>query len=59
MLDGVKALVPRAADGELFIVAAELEGTRPALFIVESGTPGITVEPEPGDGHPRRRHRHG
>jgi alkylation response protein AidB-like acyl-CoA dehydrogenase len=49
-LEGVKSLVPRAADGELFIVAAELEGTGPALFIVESRTGGISVEPEPAMG---------
>lgn len=42
-LDGVKSLVPAAADAELFIVAAQLNG-RPALFIVEAATPGITVK---------------
>ena len=50
MLDGVKALVPRAGDGELFIVAAQLEDEGPALFIVESKTDGISVEPEPAMG---------
>jgi alkylation response protein AidB-like acyl-CoA dehydrogenase len=50
VLDGVKALVPRAHDGELFIVAAEVEGRGPALFIVEPGTAGVSVEPEPGMG---------
>jgi alkylation response protein AidB-like acyl-CoA dehydrogenase len=49
-VDGVKALVPRASDGELFVIAAELEGRGPALFIVESGTDGMTVEAEPGMG---------
>jgi len=49
VLSGVKALVPRASDGELFIVAAALEG-RPALFIVEAGAGGIAVEPEPAMG---------
>src|SRR5437763_9734424 len=34
-LKGVKSLVPRAAEDELFIVAAELDGTGPALFVVE------------------------
>ena len=57
MLDGVKSLVPRAADAELFVVAADLEGGRgPALFIVESGTEGVFTEPEPGDGPARGRH---
>ena len=50
VLTGVKSLVPRALDGELFIVAAELAGHGPALFIVESGTSGVSVEPEPGMG---------
>jgi alkylation response protein AidB-like acyl-CoA dehydrogenase len=49
VLTGVKSLVPRASDGELFIVAAQLEDTR-ALFIVEPGTAGVSVEPEPAMG---------
>jgi hypothetical protein len=49
VLDGTKALVARAADSELFVVAAALDGA-PALFIVESGTAGVTVAPEPGMG---------
>jgi len=43
VLDGVKALVPRARDSELFVVAAELEGEGPSLFIVESTTPGLGI----------------
>ena len=50
VLDGVKSLVPRAADAELFVVAAELEDSGPALFIVEPGDKGLSVEPEPGMG---------
>ncbi|MBV9425633.1 MAG: acyl-CoA dehydrogenase family protein, partial [Solirubrobacterales bacterium] len=50
VLSGAKALVPRAADGEVFIVAARLEDRGPALFIVESRTAGISVEPDPGMG---------
>ena len=49
VLDGAKSLVPRAATAELFVVAADLEGS-PALFLVESGTAGITVEAEPAMG---------
>jgi hypothetical protein len=49
VLSGVKSLVPRAVDAELFVVAAELEG-RPALFIVEATAGGISVEPEPAMG---------
>jgi hypothetical protein len=50
VLDGVKALVPRAGDSELFIVAAELDGKGPALFLVEAGTDGVSTEPDPGMG---------
>lgn len=49
-LNGVKALVPRGAEAELFVVAAELEDRGPALFIVESSAPGVTVSPEPAMG---------
>jgi alkylation response protein AidB-like acyl-CoA dehydrogenase len=42
-LNGVKSLVPAASDAELFIVGAQLGG-KPALFIVESSTPGLTVK---------------
>jgi hypothetical protein len=49
VLDGVKSLVPRVATGELFVVSAALDGT-PALFIVESGTSGVSVESEPAMG---------
>jgi alkylation response protein AidB-like acyl-CoA dehydrogenase len=49
-LSGVKALVPRAGDAELFVIAADLAGEGPSLFIVESKTPGISIEPEPGMG---------
>jgi alkylation response protein AidB-like acyl-CoA dehydrogenase len=47
-LDGVKSLVARGADSELFIVAADLDD-RPALFIVEPGA-GISVEADPAMG---------
>ncbi|HVQ52411.1 MAG TPA: acyl-CoA dehydrogenase family protein [Mycobacterium sp.] len=48
-LDGVKSLVPAAADAELFIVAAQLNG-KPALFIVESSAKGLSVEADPSMG---------
>ncbi|MBF6288581.1 acyl-CoA dehydrogenase family protein [Nocardia cyriacigeorgica] len=48
-LSGVKSLVPAAADAELFIVGAELDG-RPALFIVESDAQGLVVEADPSMG---------
>jgi alkylation response protein AidB-like acyl-CoA dehydrogenase len=50
VLDGVKSLVPRAAEAELFVVAADVEGTGPALFLLESGTPGVSIEAEPSMG---------
>jgi hypothetical protein len=50
VLDGVKSLVPRAADAELLIVAADLEDRGPSLFLVESAAAGIGVEPEPAMG---------
>jgi alkylation response protein AidB-like acyl-CoA dehydrogenase len=48
-LDGVKSLVPAAANAELFIVAAQLNG-KPALFIVESSSNGLTVKADPSMG---------
>jgi alkylation response protein AidB-like acyl-CoA dehydrogenase len=48
-LNGVKSLVPAAADAELFIVGAQLSG-KPALFIVESSTQGVSVTADPGMG---------
>ena len=49
-LTGVKALVPLAARAELFVVAAELAGHGPALFVVEPGASGVRVEAEPAMG---------
>jgi alkylation response protein AidB-like acyl-CoA dehydrogenase len=48
-LTGVKSLVPAAADAELFIVAAQLNG-KPALFIVESSSAGLSVKADPSMG---------
>lgn len=49
VLNGVKAGVVRGADAELFVIGAALDG-RPVLFLVESSTPGIEVEADPGMG---------
>ncbi len=49
-LTGAKSLVLRAADAELFVVAAKIEGEGPALFIIESGTEGLSVEADPAMG---------
>jgi alkylation response protein AidB-like acyl-CoA dehydrogenase len=48
-ITGEKSLVPAAADAELFVVAAQLNG-KPALFIVESDSEGLTVTADPGMG---------
>ncbi len=48
-LDGVKSLVPAAADAALFVVGAQLDG-KPARFIVESSAKGLTVKADPSMG---------
>jgi alkylation response protein AidB-like acyl-CoA dehydrogenase len=50
VIDGAKSLIARAKECELFLIAAEAEGIGPALFVVESGTKGLAVEPEPAMG---------
>ncbi|HKE70970.1 MAG TPA: acyl-CoA dehydrogenase family protein [Nocardioidaceae bacterium] len=50
LLNGTKSMVVRAADAELFVIAAHLEDTGPALFLVESDTRGLEVEAEPSMG---------
>jgi alkylation response protein AidB-like acyl-CoA dehydrogenase len=50
VLSGAKSLVARATECELFIVAAEAEGTGPALFVIESGASGLSVQDEPAMG---------
>lgn len=50
VLDGVKSLVARAAECELFVIAADAEGVGPALFVVESSTSGLSVRAEPAMG---------
>ena len=49
VLDGVKSLVPRGAEAELFVVGATLDDA-PVLFLIESSTPGLTVEADPSMG---------
>ncbi|MGA5463782.1 acyl-CoA dehydrogenase family protein [Mycobacterium sp. NPDC050041] len=48
-LTGVKSLVPAAADSELFVIGAQLNG-KPALFLVESASEGLTVKADPSMG---------
>ncbi|HEU4736086.1 MAG TPA: acyl-CoA dehydrogenase family protein [Solirubrobacterales bacterium] len=50
VLNGTKSLLARPTECELFLVAAEAEDLGPALFVIESGTAGLTVEEEPAMG---------
>ncbi|TWD73028.1 hypothetical protein FB561_6913 [Kribbella amoyensis] len=50
LLNGVKSLVPRGAEAEVFVIAAQLEDQGPALFLIESDHPGVTIEAEPSMG---------
>ncbi|HWL96069.1 MAG TPA: acyl-CoA dehydrogenase family protein [Nocardioidaceae bacterium] len=50
VLDGVKSLVPRGAESEVFVVAAALEDHGPALFVLESDAAGLEIEAEPAMG---------
>jgi alkylation response protein AidB-like acyl-CoA dehydrogenase len=50
VLSGTKSLVARATECELFVIAADAEGIGPALFVVESGAKGLSVEDEPAMG---------
>lgn len=50
VLTGVKSLVPRAGADELFLVAADIDGRGPGLFLVESSTPGLSVAADPSMG---------
>jgi alkylation response protein AidB-like acyl-CoA dehydrogenase len=46
VLEGAKSLVARPEECELFVVAAEAEGLGPALFVIEPGLKGLSVESE-------------
>ncbi|WP_157550632.1 acyl-CoA dehydrogenase family protein [Nocardioides jensenii] len=49
VLNGVKTLVPRGAQAELFIIGADLDGKN-VLFLVESKAQGLLVEGDPAMG---------
>ena len=49
VLNGVKSLVARGADAELFVVGANLDD-KPVLFLVEGGTEGLALEGDPAMG---------
>jgi alkylation response protein AidB-like acyl-CoA dehydrogenase len=50
VLSGAKSLLARARECELFVIAADAEGIGPALFVVESGAKGLSIEDEPAMG---------
>jgi alkylation response protein AidB-like acyl-CoA dehydrogenase len=50
VLDGEKTLVPLAARADLLLVAADLLGHGPQLFLVEPGSEGVSAKSEPGMG---------
>lgn len=50
VLNGLKSGVVRGTEAELFIVAADLEGTGPSMFIVEAKTEGLSVADDPSMG---------
>ncbi len=50
VLNGVKSLIARPKECELFLVAAEAEDIGPALFVIESGADGLEIEDEPAMG---------
>ncbi len=49
VLDGVKSLVTRGAEAELFVVGARLDG-EPVLVLVEAGAAGLSIEGDPAMG---------
>ncbi|MFD3406601.1 acyl-CoA dehydrogenase family protein [Kribbella sp. NPDC058693] len=49
LLDGVKSLVPRGAEAELFVIGAQTDAG-PGLFVVEADHPGVVIEAEPSMG---------
>jgi alkylation response protein AidB-like acyl-CoA dehydrogenase len=49
-LHGAKALVPLAAQAEVLLVAAEVLGKGPRLFVVERGARGLEITPTPAMG---------
>ena len=58
VLDGVKSLVPRAADAELFVDRGRARGPRPgAVHRRVRRPPGSSIEPEPAMGIRAAAHR--
>jgi alkylation response protein AidB-like acyl-CoA dehydrogenase len=49
LLNGVKSLVPRGAEAELFVIGAQTDAG-PRLCVVEADHPGVVIEAEPSMG---------
>lgn len=49
VISGEKSMVPLAADAQLLLVMADLGG-KPQAFLIDRGTPGMTVRAEPAMG---------
>jgi alkylation response protein AidB-like acyl-CoA dehydrogenase len=49
-LHGEKVLVPLGRDAEVLLVAANVLGMGARLFVVERGTPGVSIEAQPAMG---------
>jgi alkylation response protein AidB-like acyl-CoA dehydrogenase len=49
VINGEKVLVPLAADAEVLLVVADLGG-KPQAFLVDKGTPGLSIEADPSMG---------
>jgi hypothetical protein len=50
LINGVKSAVVRGSEAELFVVAVDVQGRGPTLVLVESSTPGVTIEADPSMG---------
>src|SRR5690606_18388982 len=50
VVEGVKCAVPLGQTAELLLVAARIAEHSPGLFLVETNTPGVRVETDPGMG---------
>lgn len=45
-ITGAKHMIPLAADAEFFLVAADIEGQGPAVFVIEASAAGIELQTE-------------
>lgn len=50
ILNGEKTLVPLANSAELFLISADIPTEGPAIFLVESSTPGLSIMQDRGMG---------